>query len=303
MAVDAASERSTGTVYALLAYGIWGFAPIYWKEVHHFPAAELLAYRVLASLGVALAMIVVLRAGRELADALRSPRSAVSGAFAGLLLAVNWLVFIWAVQNDMILATSLGYYINPLVNVLLGLLILRERLSRVQVLAVCVATLGVGVQALEQGEIPWVALVLATSFGLYGLVRKVGPAAPLVGFGIETLTLAPLAAAYLAHLSARGDAAVPASSAGMQLLIASSGLVTALPLLAFASAAKRLPLSMLGMFQYLAPTLAFLLAVGVYGEPFTRGHAVSFGCVWVALALSMWETLSRAPRAGVVRES
>jgi chloramphenicol-sensitive protein RarD len=303
VAVEAASERSGGTLYALLAYGIWGFAPIYWKEVQHFPATELLAWRVLASFGVGLATIATFGAGRDFAAALRSPRSAAIGALAGGLLAINWLVFIWAVQNDLILATSLGYYINPLVNVLFGMLILRERLSRVQALAVGVATIGVAVQAIEQGELPWVALVLAGSFGLYGLVRKVGPAAPLVGFGIETLALAPLAGAYLAYLAARGDAAVPASSAGMQLLVATSGLVTALPLLAFASAAKRLPLSMLGMFQYLAPTLAFLLAVGVYGEPFTRGHAVSFGCVWVALALSMWGTLSRVPRAGVMRES
>jgi chloramphenicol-sensitive protein RarD len=296
---DATSERGAGAVYALLAYGIWGFAPIYWKELHRFPAPELLAYRAIASLGVALLAIAALRGWRELRGALRSPRSAASGAVAGLLLGVNWLVFIWAVQNDQILATSLGYYINPLVNVLLGLLILRERLSRVQALAVGVAALGVAVETTLLGELPWVALVLAASFGLYGLVRKVGPAAPLVGFGIETLTLAPLAAAYLALLGGRGAASVPAAGAGMQMLVAGSGLLTALPLLAFASAARRLPLSMLGMFQYLAPTLTFLLAVGVYGEPFTRGHAASFLCVWVALALSMWETLSRAPGVAV----
>jgi chloramphenicol-sensitive protein RarD len=301
LAVDAASERNAGTLYALLAYGIWGFAPIYWKEVGQFPALELLAWRVLASFCVGFAMIAALRAGPTLAGSLREPRSAASSALAGLLLAVNWLVFIWAVQNDLILATSLGYYINPLVNVLLGLLVLRERLSRVQALAVGVATIGVVVQTAVQGELPWVALVLAATFGLYGLVRKIGPAAPLVGFGIETLILAPLAAAYLTGLASRAE--LPGSSAGMQALVAASGLVTALPLLAFASAAKRLPLSMLGMFQYLAPTLAFLLAVGVYGEPFTWGHAVSFGCVWVALALSMWETLARAPRAAVVGES
>jgi chloramphenicol-sensitive protein RarD len=301
--VDAASERNAGTLYALLAYGTWGFAPIYWKEVQQFPAPELLAWRVLASFAFGLLVIAALRAGPEFAASLRQLRSAASGAVAGLLIAVNWLVFIWAVQNDLIIATSLGYYINPLVNVLLGLMILRERLSRVQGLAIGVATLGVAVETVLQGELPWVALVLATSFGLYGLVRKVGPAAPLVGFGIETLTLAPLAAAYLAWQAARGEAAVPESGAGMQMLVAASGLVTAAPLLAFASAAKRLPLSMLGMFQYLAPTLAFVLAVSVYGEPFTRGHAVSFVCVWAALALSMWETLARAPRVGMVRES
>jgi hypothetical protein len=147
LAVDAASERSAGTLYALLAYGIWGFAPIYWKEVQHFPASELLAWRVLASFGFGLAVIAALRAGPEFAAALRAPRSAASGAAAGLLLAVNWLVFIWAVQNDLILATSLGNYINPLDNELLGLLIQRERLEREQALAVGVATLSVAVNS------------------------------------------------------------------------------------------------------------------------------------------------------------
>ena len=287
-------------MYALLAYGIWGFAPIYWKEVERFPAPELLAWRVLASLGVAAILIAALRAGPDLADALRSPRRAGSSVCAALLLGLNWGVFIWAVQNGQILATSLGYFINPLVNVVLGLAILRERLSRVQALAVAVAAMGVAVQTALQGELPWVALVLAASFGLYGLVRKLGATAPLVGFGMETLTLAPLAAAYLLRAKVDG---VAAASPGMQALVAGSGLVTALPLLAFASAARRLPLSLLGMFQYLAPTLTFLLAIGVYGEPFTFGHAVSFACVWVALALSMWEALARAPRSGVVENA
>jgi chloramphenicol-sensitive protein RarD len=292
----AAGDRGAGALYALTAYGIWGFAPIYWVETKVFPAPELLAYRVIASLGVALLFIAMLRGWRELGAALRSRRSAASAVLAALLLGVNWLTFIWAVQHGQILATSLGYYINPLVNVLLGLLILGERLNRAQTLAVLLAAVGVSIQTFGHGELPWVALLLAGSFGLYGLVRKLGPAAPLAGFGIETLALAPLACAYLFHLAQRGDAAVPEASAGMQLLVAGSGPLTAVPLLAFASAAKRLPLSALGMFQYLAPTLSFLLAIGVYGEPFTRAHALSFVCVWLALALYFWDSLQRAPR-------
>ncbi len=292
----AVGERGAGALYALTAYGIWGIAPIYWMETRAFPAPELLAYRVIASFGVGVVFIAMLRGWRDLGTALRSWRSAASAAFAALLLGVNWLTFIWAVQNDLILATSLGYYINPLVNVLLGLLILGERLTRAQTLAVLLAALGVALQTLAQGELPWVALVLAGSFGLYGLVRKLGPAAPLAGFGIETLTLAPLACAYLLHLGLRGGAAVPEASAGMQLVVAGSGLLTAVPRLAFASAAKRLPLSALGMFQYLAPTLTFLLAIAVYREPFTRAHALSFVCVWLALSLYLWDSLQRAPR-------
>jgi chloramphenicol-sensitive protein RarD len=165
-----------GALYALAAYGIWGFAPIYWVETRSFPAPELLAYRVISSLAVALLFIALLRGWRALATALRSRRSAATAALAGLLLGVNWLTFIWAVQHRQILATSLGYFINPLVNVLLGMLILRERLSRAQTLAVLVAALGVAFQTFERGELPWIALILASSFGLYGLVRKLGAA-------------------------------------------------------------------------------------------------------------------------------
>ena len=294
-----ASERSAGALYALIAYGIWGIAPIYWKETRVVPPAELLAYRVLASFGVALLLIAALRGGGELVRALRAPRSAAVAALAGLLLAANWLTFIWAVQNDRILATSLGYYINPLVNVLFGLLLLRERLTRAQTLAVGLAALGVALETLALGELPWIALVLAGTFGLYGLVRKLGPAAPVTGFAIEMLTLAPLALVYLFQIDAQGEAHVPSHRTGMQWLIAGSGPLTAAPLLAFASAAKRLPLSLLGMFQYIAPSLALVVAVTLYGEPFTRAHVASFGCVWLALGLTMWDSLQRAPRLAV----
>lgn len=293
---DAAAERRAGALYALVAYAIWGLAPIYWKEIEEFPAPELLAYRVLASLATALLLLAALRAWRQLGAAMGSRRGAAAAALAGLLLAVNWLTFLWAVQHDQIVATSLGYYMNPLVNVLLGMLILGERLTRAQALAVGLAALGVAVQTLALRELPWIALVLAVSFGLYGLARKLGPAAPLAGFGIETLTLAPLAGAYLLLLSGRGGGSVSRAGAGTQLLVASSGFVTAVPLLAFASAAKRLPLSALGMFQYLAPTLSLVVAVWMYGERFTRAHAISFACVWLALALYAWEMLQRMPR-------
>jgi chloramphenicol-sensitive protein RarD len=292
MAANTDRERSAGALYALLAYGIWGVAPIYWKATRFVPPAELLAYRVLWSFAVALLLIVALRSAGDLWRALRSPRSAAAAVLAGLLLAANWLTFIWAVQNDRILATSLGYYINPLVNVLFGLLLLRERLTRAQSLAVLLAAAGVALETLALGELPWIALVLAGSFGLYGLVRKLGPAAPLTGFAIETLTLAPLAAGYLAWV----DASALPPDAGAQLLIAGAGPLTAAPLLAFASAAKRLPLSLLGMFQYVAPSIALVIAVALYGEPFTRAHIASFGCVWLALGLTMWDSLQRAPR-------
>ncbi|MGH0030616.1 MAG: EamA family transporter RarD [Myxococcota bacterium] len=285
----------TGVGHALIAYGVWGFAPIYWKVTAAFPSSELLAYRVLASLAVAVLLIGATRGLPDVVRVLRSGRAAAAVVLASLLIAVNWLTFIYAVQTDRIVATSLGYYINPLVNVLFGLVLLRERLTRAQGIAVGLAAAGVAWQAFQLGELPWISLVLATSFGLYGLVRKLAPAAPLAGYALETLTLAPLALLYLAWLGWRGVATVGDAGPGMQAVVAASGLITATPLVAFASAAKRLPLSTLGMFQYIAPTLALGLAVVFYGEPFTASHAVGFGCVWAALALYAWDGWQRTP--------
>lgn len=287
---------ATGVAHALIAYGVWGFAPIYWKVTAAFPPSELLAYRVVSSLAVAVVLTLVARVVHDLRAVLRSARATAAVALACLLLATNWLVFIHAVQTDRILETSLGYYINPLVNVVFGLGLLGERLTRAQGIAVGVAASGVAFQTWQQGELPWISLVLAVSFALYGLVRKLAPARPLAGFGLEMLLMAPIALGYLWLLDARGESSVTHASVGMGLLVAASGLITAAPLLAFASAANRLPLSSLGMFQFLAPTLAFLIAVLAYGEPFTPGHAVSFGSVWLALALFSWDALQRTPR-------
>ena len=244
---------------------------------------------------MALLLVLAARAGSDIVLVLRSPRAAAAVVLSALLIAVNWLTFIYAVQTDRILATSLGYYINPHANVVLGLAVLRERLTRAQGIAVAIAACGVAYQTWQIGEVPWISLVLATSFGLYGLVRKLAPATPLAGFCLEVLTLSPAALFFLGWLALRGDAVIHAASAGMLLLIFGSGLLTAAPLVAFASAANRLPLSSLGMFQYIAPTLALLLAVTFYGEPFTRGHAVGFGCVWTALALFLWDGFQRGP--------
>lgn len=291
---------ATGVTHALVAYGIWGLTPIYWKATQAVPAAELLAYRVLASLAVAALLVIATRTWREVARVLLAPRAAAAVVLSCLLLGANWLTFIYAVQTDRILATSLGYYINPLMNVVLGLLVLRERLTRAQAVAVAIAAAGVAYQTWQQAELPWISLVLAGSFGLYGLVRKLAPAAPLSGFALEMLLGAPAAIAFLWLLAGRGSATLPQASGSLQLLVAASGLITAAPLIAFASAADRLPLSTLGMFQFVAPTLAFLLAVILYDEPFTPAHAVSFACVWTALGLFVWEARQRVPQpAGV----
>ena len=281
-------------LFAFAAYGLWGFAPVYWKLLRAAPASELLAQRVLWSLGVGALLIAVTGRWRELAGALRSRRQLLPIVASSLLIGINWLIFIEAVNSGRVLATSLGYFLNPLVNVLLGVVFLGERLTGGQRIAVAIGCAGVTVWAVDLGEAPWIALSLAASFGLYGLVRKVAAVTPLVGFTLETLLLAPPALAYLAQLAADGGMTLPRESLGVKALVAGAGVITAGPLLCFTSAARRLPLSTLGFFQYLAPSISFLLAVGLYGEPFGRSQAIAFSCVWAALAL--FSFASRRPR-------
>jgi chloramphenicol-sensitive protein RarD len=294
---------SEGVAFALLAYTVWGFAAIYWKWMAAFPASELLAYRVLASMCIALLLVAATGAGSMVRQALKTGHGIRMVLAASALIATNWLVFIYAVQTDRILETSLGYYINPLVNVLFGMLLLGERLTRPQGIAVALAAGGVATQTLMLGSLPWISLVLATSFGLYGLVRKTAPVEPLAGYALETVTLAPAALAFLGWLAWSDQATIPQQPLATWAGVAASGLITAVPLLSFASAARRLPLSTLGMFQYLAPTIAFGLAVLLYDERVTLGNAISFGCVWLALGIFAWDstrsdTPTLAPSAG-----
>jgi chloramphenicol-sensitive protein RarD len=272
-------------LFAVAAYGLWGFAPVYWKLLRAAPASELLAQRVLWSLVVGALLIGITRRWRELAGVLRSRRQVLPIMASSFLIGLNWLIFIEAVNTGRVLATSLGYFLNPLVNVLLGVVFLGERLTPGQRIAVAIGAAGVTLWAVDLGEAPWIALTLAASFGLYGLVRKVASVAPLVGFTLETLLLAPPALAYLAYLGSQDAMALPHEGPGVKALVAGAGVITAAPLICFTSAARRLPLSTLGFFQYLAPSISFLLAVWLYGEPFGRTRAVSFGFVWAALAV------------------
>ncbi len=278
-------DTTRGMIFAIAAYGLWGFAPIYWKLLRALPAGELLAHRVLASLAVGLLLVAATRRGRVFWTVLRSRRHVLPIVASSLLIGLNWLVFIHAVNTGRVLATSLGYFLNPLVNVLLGVAFLGERLTRGQLVAVAIGAAGVLSWAIGLGEAPWIALTLAASFGLYGLVRKLAAVGPLEGFTLEVLLLAPAAALLLVHLGSGDRLAAPQLSAGVQALLAGAGVITAAPLLCFTSAARRLPLSTLGFFQYLAPSISFLIGVGLYHEPFGRGQASAFACVWAALAL------------------
>jgi len=278
-------DATRGMLLAVAAYGLWGFAPAYWKLLRAAPASELLAQRVVWSLVVGALLIAITGRWRELAGVLRSGRQLLPIVISSLLIGVNWLIFLEAVGSGRVLATSLGYFLNPLVSVLLGVVFLGERLTRGQGVAVAIGCAGVGVWAVDLGEAPWIALSLAASFGLYGLVRKVASVAPLVGFTLETLLLTPPSLVYLATLAAQDGMTLPHESLGVKALVVGAGVITAAPLLCFTSAARRLPLSTLGFFQYLAPSISFLLAVGLYEEPFGRTQAIAFSCVWAALAL------------------
>jgi len=285
------NDSGRGVAYAIAAYGFWGLAPVYWKALHEISPGALLGYRILWSCAFGVALVSATRGWPELRRCALSRRHGVPILAAALLLAANWLTFLWAIATGRVLATSLGYYVNPLVSVALGVVFLRERLSRAQLLSLGLAAAGVLVLALRLDEAPWIPLVLATTFGAYGLVRKAAPVGPVAGFGLEMLLLAPAAAAYLWASGARGPL-LPDGGPAVQALAAGSGVVTAVPLLWFNRAARELRLSTLGFFQYLAPTITFALAVFAYGERFTAAHAVCFGCVWLALAIYSYDALN-----------
>ncbi|MFD2264460.1 EamA family transporter RarD [Lacibacterium aquatile] len=287
-------ETSRGYLFAAIAFGSWGFAPLYFRMMGHFPAGEMLAHRILWS-GVALIVLVLAFQRIEAFKAIFNDRKLVLRMlFSGVLIACNWGLYLWAVVNGHVLESSLGYYINPLFNVALGALILKERLSGRRKIAIGVAGVGVIAMLAGGGNYLWISLLLASSFSVYGLVRKMTPVDPLTGLLFETMLSAPFAFAYLAYVSAQtGQVSGTADSFVMVLLLGTS-LVTTIPLLAFNAAAKRLDYATLGICQYLSPSLQFLLAVTVFGEAFTYGHALAFGCIWIGLALYTSDIIRQA---------
>lgn len=279
------SDSLHGLASAGSAFLIWGVSPIYWKALHGVPAFELLMHRVVWSFLFLVPFLLCLRRTGEFLDAVRSPRILLILFSTTLFVALNWVIFIWAVNNGFLLQTSLGYYINPLLSVLLGMVFLRERLRRAQAIAVLLAALSVLYLTIELGKFPWIALSLAFSFGLYGLIRKIAPVSPLVGLLIETLMLTPPALAYLVYLNIKGLGAFSTSNPGIDLLIMASALVTGLPLLLFSLGAKRLHLSTVGFLQYIVPSCFFLFAVFVFHEPISAAQIFSFSLIWSALAI------------------
>ena len=287
---------AAGLAYALAAYVVWGLFPVYFRALAGVPALEVLASRILWSC-VFLALLLTARRGwGEVAPLLRSPRRVLWLTATALLISSNWLIFIWAVGHGHTVDSSVGYFVTPLVSVVLGLLVLREPMSRAQGAAVLLAGAGVAALVLGTGTRPWIALALAATFSSYGLLRKMAGVAATGGLFVETLVLAPAAAAWLAfgsgppggHLAAGGRTAV---------LLLLSGLVTALPLIWFAEGVRRLRLSTAGILLYVNPSLQLADAVLLFGEPFTRAHAVAFGCIWVSIAVYSVDALRAARRA------
>jgi chloramphenicol-sensitive protein RarD len=279
----------TGVAYATAAFLWWGASPIYWKAVGAVAADEMVAHRAMWSTVLLAAMLVARRRGAEVRALLADRRVLATLVLTTLLIAVNWLTYIWAMGHERVLEASLGYYINPLVNVLLGMVFLGERLRPAQRVAVGLAVVGVVVLTSEVGAVPWVALVLAGTFGLYGLLRKTVRVGPEVGLAAETTLLLPLAGLWLWHLGAEGRAAFPTAGLAVQGLVILSGVITVLPLVWFTHGTRRLPLATVGLLQYLSPTGQFLLAVLVYREPFSTPRLAAFACIWVGLAIFTWD--------------
>ena len=282
---DAHSEVRLGVMCGVACYAWWGLSPLYFKAVKHVPASEVLAHRILWSVIMLFLLVRWKQKGAAVRAALADRRTLRTLVATTVLIAVNWLTFIWAIAHDQLLQASLGYYMNPLINVLLGAVFLRERLRPAQWLCVALAGGGVMYLTVSGGKTPVLALILATTFALYGLLRKTVRADALTGLLVETALLAPLSAAYLVYLFASSQSVFGMQNRITDLLLLAAGIITATPLLWFSNAARRLRLTTLGFLQYIAPSLQFLLAVALFGEPFTRVHKLSFACIWVALAL------------------
>lgn len=276
------STTKIGAIYAVLAYSTWGLLPIYWKFFGQVPAVEVLTHRVIWSMVFLTGLLFLQHRRAEFSKLWQTPGRLGVLLVTASLLAFNWGLYIYAVNADHVIETSLGYFINPLVNVLLGFVFLKEKLTRWQSFAVLLATIGVAYFVLQLGQVPWIALALAFSFGCYGLLRKMVAVAPMVGLAMETLLVTPIALAVTGYWAATGTGHF-GMEWGITLLFIGAGVTTSLPLLWFNNAAKRLQLSTLGFFQYLAPSLQLVLGVLLYREPFTTTHVITFGFIWSAL--------------------
>jgi len=286
-------HQLSGGLYALGAFSIWGLFPVYFKLLGSLTAYEILAHRVVWAVVILIVLISAFRYWPRVLHVLTNRKLFLTLLVSSILVSLNWGLFIWAVTNDQVLQSSLGYFINPLVNVLLGVLFLKERLFKVQWIAVVLVVIAVLNMGFSLGVIPWISLAMAFSFGMYGLIRKVANVDAFTGLFIETLLVVPVALVYLYLLVQDGTSQFGTAGIGFDVMITMSGLVTVLALVFFAQATKRLQLSTVGFFQYIAPTGHFVLAVYVYNEPFTTHHLITFLLIWTGLAMFTYDSFKR----------
>jgi chloramphenicol-sensitive protein RarD len=291
---EAAGRR--GFVLALFAYLLWGLLPFYIKAVGHLPVLEVVAHRILWSVPIAAAVLIWLRRTGDFKQALRSPRMIGMAALTAAIISINWSIYLWAIIAGRTVEGALGYYINPLLNVVVGALLLGETLDRWQIAAVAMAVVAVSILTYEVGTLPWISLMLATSFAAYAYFRKTLPIGPSQGFLLEVLILSVPALAYILWLAATGEGHFGTTGMTDTLLLIGCGPITAVPLLLFAFGARLLRFSTIGLMQYIAPTMVFLIAVFVFDEPFGTAQAIAFALIWAALAVYTWSMFAHRPQ-------
>lgn len=279
-----------GVLNGIAAYAMWGFFPIYWKLLHNVPALQVIGHRIGWSFILLTVYILLARKWQDFRSVAFKPKTVGVYSIAAVLLSFNWLIYVWGVNAGFIVETSLGYFINPLLSVLLGVVFLRERLRPLQWIPVGLAAAGVIYLTVVYGRPPWIALSLAFTFGFYGFVKKLSPLGSLYGLTLETGIVFPVALVYIVFVAVNGSGMFLQSGAATDLLLVGAGAVTTIPLLMFASAAKQIPLTVVGLLQYIAPTLQFLIGVFIYREPFDLSHLIGFGIVWLALIIFATES-------------
>jgi chloramphenicol-sensitive protein RarD len=288
---ESSENGSEGVIFAITAFLIWGLSSIYWKQLKAVPAFEILMHRMVWSFIFLVPVLFFQNSVGEFTAALKNRRTVLILLSTTLIVGLNWFIFIWAINNNQLLQASFGYYINPLINVLLGVVFLKEKLRPLQKIAVALASAGVLYMTISYGSLPWIALCLAISFGFYGLVRKVAPVSSLVGLSVETLLLSVPALGYLLYLNSSGSGAFMHGAVGTDFLLAGSAIVTALPLLLFTKGARRLRFSTIVFMQYIAPTCGFFIAIFLFEEPLSFTQLITFVVIWIALAIYSFDSV------------
>ena len=280
--------NALGIIYTMGAYILWGILPIYWKWIDEVPALEILAHRVIWSFIFVLLIVVILKRKilKNFFQVQMNQKKTWLGLFlASLFISINWFTYIYAVNTNHIVEASLGYYINPLIAVLLGVFVLREKVNKIQAISFIIAGIGVIYMTISVGKLPWISLLLALSFGFYGLSKKLIKVDSILGLLLETLFILPFALLFLAYLGVNNQHSFSTGSLTNDLLLIGSGIATAIPLLWFGIGAQKIPLYLVGFLQYISPTISLILGVVMYGESFTNDHLITFACIWIAIAM------------------